>query len=634
MPCGRKKRKATGFQHSFGFSPKVQGSIDRYEREKKNGAYDGRLPNETVNELTNSTSQSVAYEYHARTSHSPGKEKCDHLIHEQDNRLLDYLTLKHGIIDQLQCIKCNEMRVQDELHGFGMFIKQNVHHMEHSTMMELVLLYQRRQKNKDLPISINEETIGISTTLSCRCPIHQVLFETANIRTKLGKPAKKSAHSYLNNVALTLSTQSFGGGGAEAERIIRFLGLPHASSFGSNNFRQIENELHPIIQEITQDSLAKALEEEVLEELRTQGEEDQLDSWKEGKCVVGIHVSYDMGWQKRASGHKYDSSSGHGLVVGKHTSKILDYVVKVKNCRICNKHVKADNVPNHDCVKNHHGSSKSMEVDGILEMVIRLHDEKNVRINSITADDDTTMIAHLTHPLISNNGKQTNKGRLPTHIPIPIHQADPSHRKKVIGTHLYALATAPKKVSTVQKSDVEKILRNWGYMLSSIKHLDPKQDMGMVKKKAKAVLDHHFNIHKNCDVNWCYSLQAKQKGLTYHHKHLSKKHHAEEYTQLEIALYPFSTEYMLRESMHTMNTPKNEAMNTSIARLCPKFKHLSNTVSLPTRIAVAIGISNLGYHVFYHTLLQQISSQEMSVPNIQRLEMKKYRESTRKSTPV
>ena len=40
-----------------------------------------------------------------------------------------------------------------------------------------------------------------------------------------------------------------------------------------------------------------------------------------GKVRYPIDVSYDMGWQKSAK--TYGSLSGHGLMVGSHTKKML-----------------------------------------------------------------------------------------------------------------------------------------------------------------------------------------------------------------------------------------------------------------------------------------------------------------------
>ena len=44
---------------------------------------------------------------------------------------------------------------------------------------------------------------------------------------------------------------------------------------------------------------------------------------------IGLVVSYDMAWQKRASGNSYSSKSGHAFVVGMQTRRIIDCVVSV-----------------------------------------------------------------------------------------------------------------------------------------------------------------------------------------------------------------------------------------------------------------------------------------------------------------
>ena len=41
--------------------------------------------------------------------------------------------------------------------------------------------------------------------------------------------------------------------------------------------------------------------------------------WKDGEVVddikqIGITVSFDVGWQKRGSGNRYDSISGHAIM--------------------------------------------------------------------------------------------------------------------------------------------------------------------------------------------------------------------------------------------------------------------------------------------------------------------------------
>lgn len=63
---------------------------------------------------------------------------------------------------------------------------------------------------------------------------------------------------------------------------------------------------------------------------------------------------------KRGKGH--NSSTGHGAVMGLTTGKVMDCATRCKNCRICAQAKSDGKVPeNHDCRKNHAGSSKSME---------------------------------------------------------------------------------------------------------------------------------------------------------------------------------------------------------------------------------------------------------------------------------
>ena len=50
---------------------------------------------------------------------------------------------------------------------------------------------------------------------------------------------------------------------------------------------------------------------------------------------IGLTVSYDMGWNKRSSGHRYDSLSGHAFVIGVYTRLIITCVVFSKKCATC-----------------------------------------------------------------------------------------------------------------------------------------------------------------------------------------------------------------------------------------------------------------------------------------------------------
>ena len=123
-------------------------------------------------------------------------------------------------------------------------------------------------------------------------------------------------------------------------------------------------------------------------------------------------------------------------------------------------------VPGHDdCVKNHDGSSKSMECQALLMMGVAAP-TRGFHIGCVVADDDTTMkkimrhnykkmiesgeMRKEDHPL-NKDGKKIASGDLPSHIPEPTFLADFNHRVKSVGKAIYELAMKSKRESTVSK---------------------------------------------------------------------------------------------------------------------------------------------------------------------------------------
>ena len=46
-------------------------------------------------------------------------------------------------------------------------------------------------------------------------------------------------------------------------------------------------------------------------------------------------MTYDMGWQKRSSGRRYDFSRGHAFIIGERSKGIIGMVLYYKACRKC-----------------------------------------------------------------------------------------------------------------------------------------------------------------------------------------------------------------------------------------------------------------------------------------------------------
>ncbi|XP_018338387.1 PREDICTED: uncharacterized protein LOC108746244 isoform X2 [Trachymyrmex septentrionalis] len=108
----------------------------------------------------------------------------------------------------------------------------------------------------------------------------------------------------------------------------------------------------------------------------------------------GITVSGDGSWRKRGFASLY------GLVslIGWHTGKIIDVIVKSKYCKACEHWTKKEHTEeykewaeNHasECQANHEGSAGKMEVDGVLEMFQRSQELHDVKYASYIGDGDT-----------------------------------------------------------------------------------------------------------------------------------------------------------------------------------------------------------------------------------------------------
>ena len=85
-----------------------------------------------------------------------------------------------------------------------------------------------------------------------------------------------------------------------------------------------------------------------------------------------------MGWQKRSSGRRYDSHSGHAALVGKYTRKPIAVALLSKFCRVCTKNTQTDLQDDHDCIANFDSgnSSGSMEPTALVNLAHDLLDKQ------------------------------------------------------------------------------------------------------------------------------------------------------------------------------------------------------------------------------------------------------------------
>ena len=103
-------------------------------------------------------------------------------------------------------------------------------------------------------------------------------------------------------------------------------------------------------------------------------DEKEYEQYKQGNLRVGITVSFDTGWNKRSSSNRYDSLSGHALMIGCISKKTVETIVSSKVCRVCNlAEENGEESPDYVCPKNYDGISKVMETDAAHHLYKRLY---------------------------------------------------------------------------------------------------------------------------------------------------------------------------------------------------------------------------------------------------------------------
>ena len=81
-------------------------------------------------------------------------------------------------------------------------------------------------------------------------------------------------------------------------------------------------------------AIEEALQEEIKDTLernnQSYGEWCAISDKDKNNNKVKLTVTYDMGWQKRSSGRRYDSSSGHAFIIGASSKGIIGMVLYSK----------------------------------------------------------------------------------------------------------------------------------------------------------------------------------------------------------------------------------------------------------------------------------------------------------------
>ena len=179
-------------------------------------------------------------------------------------------------------------------------------------------------------------------------------------------------------------------------------------------------------------------------------------------------------------------------------------------------------------------------------------------------------------------------------------------------------------------------------MLYNIRDMKWETDQEEIMRKVQAPLEHRFNNHCYCSNSWCQFLQASKDGKTYSPPAGSfycKVADKALYDELKPVFDRFTSVEVVMESIHNMSTQINESMNNVITQLCPKLKHVSESITLLTRVCLAVAYSNIGFTSLYNKILDKLGvdssslndpSTRILVKTLQRIDNMKVNESKRK----
>ena len=276
--------------------------------------------------------------------------------------------------------------------------------------------------------------------------------------------------------------------------------------------------------------------------------------------------SYDMGWQKRGSGRRYDSNSGVGVLIGQETGKIVSFGTRIKQCRICSVYTsKKLTVPAHDCRMNYKGSSKAMEPDLAVDLIKDV-ESNGVKVGTIIMDEDTTTMA-----------------RLKTEISHSITKwSDLAHVKKACGNALWKLASKFQELNANSISYLQRCL------MYAVKQNKGKETA--VAEAIKAIPNHVFGEHSKCG-DWC---RYNENPVTYKHRNIDSDFKNRTLKEKLIEIYS-----VFSENSHKLapcgSTRLNESFNNTVASKAPKSKHYSTSESLDSRVQCAVAQTNNGY---------------------------------------
>ena len=319
-----------------------------------------------------------------RTMHRNKNNPCTY-------QMMDLKIMQKTLSTRLRC-KCN---IDHTIKDFITYCSD-----KHDVPKEKMLRIANEWKSKSTSSNAKEglfevkenKRIGVTSmnTIICGECEEETNIEVTETKFK-GKNFKGNFNNrpnslwYKQNIEIVLATLACGIGATDSADFLSFLNFPNMVSFQRKLFFKIENVIGKYLRDVAHRSMQEMLAKEV--EATSKGKGIIVDNIEDNKQnKIGLTVSYDMGWNKRSSGNRYDSMSGHCFYIGCRTKKIISSHVTSRKCKICDNAKKRGEAPTyHECPRNYEGSSKGMEAQNALHLLVKL--VKDDKISSYCDDN-------------------------------------------------------------------------------------------------------------------------------------------------------------------------------------------------------------------------------------------------------
>jgi hypothetical protein len=267
------------------------------------------------------------------------------------NRIVHYPTLVSAFQAIGSCPHCTS----NEMESFFRFCDENIYKIKEETCQKKNKLsyvhgntdareWYREWKHRHPDchnchsLTVQDITHDLATDICITCDRCRGTIATVEAaKIKEVEKTKSDLCQHEINVLFCFALQLMGVGGEHAGILTAFLNLPEPTKW-NQQFNVLKSFTHDAIQRVKNMSEEEAAQEEVAETVRDESHTIQQNLLEQEIPLHCIQASYNMGWQVCSSSGKYGFPTGHGLLVGALTKKVLDNVVYNKKCGVCTKH--------------------------------------------------------------------------------------------------------------------------------------------------------------------------------------------------------------------------------------------------------------------------------------------------------